>query len=67
MLSLPGDRQVYKGADNPLVNEFFINVSLAFLALAADIERAFETEKPPEDFDAILRWMQERFGFSDLE
>ncbi len=66
-LSLPGDRRVYKGANNPLVNEFFIDVSPAFLALAADIERAFETEEPPEDFDSILRRMQERFGFGDID
>ncbi len=44
LLSLLGHRRVYKGANNLLVNDFFIDVSPAFLAVAVDIERAFETE-----------------------
>ncbi len=49
-----------------LVNEFFVNVSLAFFALAANIERAFEMEELLEDLDAILRQMQERFGYGKI-
>jgi hypothetical protein len=66
-LSLQGNRLVYKGANKPLVNEFFIDVSPAFPVLAAHIERAFETEEPPEDFDSILRQMQERLGFGNID
>ncbi len=66
-LSLPCNCWVYKGANNPLVNEFFIKVSLAFLVLEADIECAFEMEKPPENFDSVLKCMQERLGFGDMD
>jgi hypothetical protein len=66
-LSLPGDRRVYKSTNNLLVTEFLIDVSPAFLALAADIECAFEMEELPEDFDSILRRTQERFGFGDID
>jgi hypothetical protein len=55
------------GANNPLVNAFFIDVSAAFFTLAADIERAFEMEEHPEDFNTILRWMQERLGFGNID
>jgi hypothetical protein len=64
-LSLLDDGCVYKSANNPLVNEFLINVCRVFLALTADIERAFETEELPEYILAILRWTQERSGFGD--
>ncbi len=39
----------------------------AFLALAADIECAIETEEPPEDFDYILRQMQKMFSFGNMD
>jgi hypothetical protein len=51
-----GSGQVYKGPHNySFVNIFFIDVCPAFLALAADIKRAFEVEEPSEDFDSILK------------
>jgi hypothetical protein len=49
-----GRSPVYKVANNSLVNESFIDVSPAFLALGADIERAFKTKELHEDFDSIL-------------
>ncbi len=39
----------------PLVNEFFIDVRLAFLALTSDIERAFESVELPDDFYSVFR------------
>ncbi len=66
-MCLLGNRQVYKGASNLLVNAFLIDISLTFLVPAADIERAIEAEEPPDDFDSIPRRMQERFGFGDID
>jgi hypothetical protein len=61
------NRRVYKSTNNLLVNELYIDVNPAFILLAADIERALKTERPLKDFDAILRQMQERLSFTDID
>ncbi len=66
-LFLLGNCWVYKGTNNPLANEYLIDVSPAFLALATNIECNFETEELPENFDSILRRMQERLGLGNIK